>query len=115
LPVPGTVRFGDWEVEARLDGPGDVIVSAAAIGSAALVRAWRDGDRMRPLGLGGTKTLQDLFTDRKVPRALRRSLPVVEAGGEIVWVAGVAVDERYAASGSNGGAVGLTARRAPSR
>ena len=39
--------------------------------------AWRDGDRMRPLGLGGTKTLQDLFTDRKVPRSLRRTLPVV--------------------------------------
>ena len=26
---------------------------------------------MRPVGLGGTKSLQDLFTDRKVPRALR--------------------------------------------
>ena len=63
------------------------------------MRAWRDGDRMRPLGLGGTKTLQDLFTDRKIPRALRRTLPVVEAGGEIVWVAGVALDERFAAPG----------------
>ncbi len=52
---------------------------------------------MRPVGLGGTKSLQDLFTDRKVPRALRRSLPVVEAGGEIAWVAGVALDERFAA------------------
>ena len=38
------------------------------------VRAWREGDRMRPLGLGGTKTLQDLFTDRKVPHALRHTL-----------------------------------------
>jgi tRNA(Ile)-lysidine synthase len=115
LPVPGSARFGDWEVEARLDGPGDVIVSAEALGTTAVVRAWRDGDRMRPLGLGGTKSLQDLFTDRKVPRALRRSLPVVEAGGKIVWVAGVAVDERYAARGSDGQAVGLTARRAAGR
>ena len=40
-----------------------------------------------------SKTLQDLFTDRKVPRALRYALPVVESEGEIVWVAGVAVDE----------------------
>ena len=54
------------------------------------VRAWRAGDRMRPLGLGGTKSLQDLFTDRKVPRGLRRTLPVVESDGEIAWVAGVA-------------------------
>jgi tRNA(Ile)-lysidine synthase len=64
---------------------------------------------MRPVGLGGTKTLQDLFTDRKVPRALRRTLPVVEVRGEIVWVAGVAVDERFAA-GAEDEAVGLSAR-----
>ena len=63
---------------------------------------------MRPVGLGGTKSLQDLFTDRKVPRALRRSLPVVEAGGEIVWVAGVAAVER-----APGEPVALDARQAP--
>jgi tRNA(Ile)-lysidine synthase len=74
------------------------------------VRAWRDGDRMRPLGLGSSKSLQDLFTDRKVPRALRRTLPVVEAGGEIVWVAGVAVDERFAAREDDPAAVALSAR-----
>jgi tRNA(Ile)-lysidine synthase len=107
LAVPGRVRFGDWEVEASLRGPGDVSVSG--LGPAATVRAWREGDRMRPAGLGGTKTLQDLFTDRKVPRALRRTLPVVEAAGEIVWVAGVAVDERFAVPEGSGGAVALSA------
>ena len=61
---------------------------------------------MRPAGLGGTKSLQDLFTDRKVPRALRRSLPVVEANGEIVWVAGVAAAER-----APGAPVALDARQ----
>ncbi len=110
LAVPGRARFGDWELEARLNGPGDVAVTD--LGPAVTVRAWRDGDRMRPAGLGGTKTLQDLFTDRKVPRALRRTLPVVEAGGEIVWVAGVAVDERFAAEEGAPGAVALSARSA---
>ena len=43
------------------------------------VRGWRDGDRMRPVGLGGTKTLQDLFTDRKVPA---RAAPHAAGGGE---------------------------------
>ena len=51
--------------------------SRPSSGSLLTVRAWREGDRMRPVGLGGTKTLQDLFTDRKVPRALRHTLPVV--------------------------------------
>jgi tRNA(Ile)-lysidine synthase len=112
LPVPGSVRFGEWQVEARPGAPGDVSVSAASLESGAVVRSWREGDRMRPVGIGGSKTLQDLFTDRKVPRALRRTLPVVEAGGEIVWVAGVALDERSAAHEGHSGAVGLSARRA---
>jgi tRNA(Ile)-lysidine synthase len=111
LTVPGRVRFGDWEVEASLGGTGDVTVTG--LGQAATVRGWREGDRMRPAGLGGTKTLQDLFTDRKVPRALRRTLPVVEAAGEIVWVAGVAVDERFAAPEGSAGAVVLSAHARP--
>ena len=59
------------------------------------VRTWRDGDRIRPLGMAGTKTLQDLFTDRGVPRSLRADLPVVTVDGEVAWVAGVAVSERF--------------------
>jgi tRNA(Ile)-lysidine synthase len=113
LPVPGHVRFGRWEIEATVSGPGDVAISAAALGASATVRSWREGDRMRPLGLGGSKTLQDLFTDRKVPRGLRRTLPVVEAGGEIVWVAGVAVDERFVAREEGAERVGLSARSTP--
>jgi tRNA(Ile)-lysidine synthase len=108
LAVPGRARFGDWEVEARAGGPADVTVSE--LGPELTVRAWREGDRMRPAGLGGSKSLQDLFTDRKVPRALRHTLPVVEAAGEIVWVAGVAVDERFAAAEGAPGAIGLSAR-----
>ena len=111
LTVPGRVPFGDWEVEARLDAPGEVSVRADLLGVTATVRAWREGDRMRPLGLGGTKSLQDLFTDRKVPRELRRTLPVIEKGGEIVWVAGVALNERFAADERVPGAVGLSATR----
>ena len=110
LSVPGRARFGAWEVEAA-PGSGEVLVSADALGDALTVRAWRAGDRIRPVGLGGTKTLQDLFTDRKVPRALRCSLPVVEASSGIVWVAGVALDERFAAKGGDPRPVGLSARR----
>jgi tRNA(Ile)-lysidine synthase len=103
LPVPGRVRFGDWEVEARpvergeAAGGDEEVVAAERLGDAVTVRAWRAGDRMRPAGLGGSKSLQDLFVDRKVPRALRAELPLVEARGEIAWVAGLCVAEGFAA------------------
>jgi tRNA(Ile)-lysidine synthase len=111
LPVPGTARFGDWEVKAALGPGGEASVAAAAIAPLLTVRAWREGDRMRPAGLGGSKSLQDLFTDRKVPRALRHSLPVVESAGQIVWVAGVAVGEEYRAAPDEPDIVSLSATR----
>jgi tRNA(Ile)-lysidine synthase len=114
LGLPGTVEFGDWVVDARLGPRGDVVLDARALGDVVWVRGWKDGDRMRPAGLGGTKTLQDLFTDAKVPRELRRSLPVVEAAeGEIAWVAGVAVGEGFRAADDAPGdsVVGFSARR----
>jgi tRNA(Ile)-lysidine synthase len=104
LMVPGVCRFGRWEVRAELEagvppasGPDLAVLDPDALGSALTVRTWEQGDRMRPLGLGGSKSLQDLFTDRKVPRSLRRALPVVTAGERIAWIAGVAVSEEFAA------------------
>jgi tRNA(Ile)-lysidine synthase len=104
LAVPGRCRFGEWEVVSEhapataadgLGSPDEPLLDADRLGERLTVRAWREGDRMQPLGLDGTKSLQDLFTDNKVPRSVRRTLPVVESGGEIAWVAGVAVSERF--------------------
>ena len=102
LPLPGSCRFGGWELNARLVAtaepsadPSIATLDATRLQALLTVRAWRDGDRMRPLGMDGTKSLQDLFTDRRVPRSLRRTLPVVVAGERIAWVAGVAVSEEF--------------------
>lgn len=112
LLVPGSARFGDWEVSASIGDGGEALVAAKPLGVSLTVRAWNEGDRMRPAGLGGTKTLQDLFTDKKVPRALRHSLPVVTTEqGEIVWVAGVAVGEPFKAAPGEADLVSLTARQ----
>ena len=119
LTVPGVCRFGSWEVRAELergvppaDGPDLAVLDPKAIGSSLTVRAWRDGDRMRPLGLGGSKSLQDLFTDGRVPRSLRRFLPVVESDGRIAWIAGVAVSEEFAAKPGAGESAVLRASQA---
>jgi len=102
LRIPGSCRVGGWEVHAELragpvepEGPDLATLDARALGGELEVRTWREGDRIRPLGMTGSKTLQDLFTDRGVPRSLRRTLPVVTARGRVVWVAGVAVSDEF--------------------
>jgi tRNA(Ile)-lysidine synthase len=78
-------------------GPSYACFARADVTLPILARSWQPGDRMRPRGLGGSKKLQDLFTDRKVPAAQRVQMPVcVEAGGQgrILWVVGLALDER---------------------
>jgi tRNA(Ile)-lysidine synthase len=106
LTVPGEARFGDGVVTCEV-GEGDL----AGLAPTLQVRAWRPGDRMRPAGLGGTKSLQDLFTDRKVPRAHRHALPVVVSDGEIAWIPGVATGERFRATDESGERVRLDWRR----
>jgi len=106
LGLPGLFEFGTWELRATLEAAGpdaparaahsDVgMLDADRLGARALtVRSWRAGDRMRPLGLAGSKSLADLFGARRVPREARAGVPVVTCGEEIVWVPGVATAER---------------------
>lgn len=64
--------------------------AAAASGGLGL-RGWRDGDRMAPGGMRGTVKLQDVWVDRKVPRRMRRSVPLLVCAGQVVWVPGYRV------------------------
>jgi tRNA(Ile)-lysidine synthase len=60
------------------------------------VRNRRPGDRFRPAGLQGSKKLQDLFVDRKLPRYKRDDVAiVVDAQDRIIWVAGFGADEAF--------------------
>jgi len=66
-----------------------------------VVRTRRRGDRMRPLGMGGSEQkVQDLLVQRKVPKFARGFVPIVESGGDIVCVAGLRLDERFRVSDS---------------
>src|SRR5271170_7326734 len=64
---------------------------AAKVGEAGLVaRSFMNGDRMRPVGMRGTRKVQDIFVDRKLPRARRERFPVVTVGDTIAWLPGLA-------------------------
>jgi tRNA(Ile)-lysidine synthase len=104
LPIPGEIRHGDWVLRATVSGieslptdwrinrdPWQVYLDRARIGDPQLATP-QPGQRLAPLGMEGRhKALGDLFTDCKIPPALRAGWPLIVDGedGEILWVCGV--------------------------
>jgi len=123
LAVPGTVTIELAGLELSADGlqpvadvvlddPGRVCVCADAAAGGLLVRSWRAGDRIQPLGLRGHRKLQDVFVDRKVPRDERPLVPLVCAhDGTVLWVAGHVLSERARVTTRSSGMVVLKIRR----
>ena len=112
LRVPGvtdlpqrSMRMRAWvETEAPRawpDGRTSCVVDPGRLANENLiVRAPKAGDRFRPFGMRASKQLGDYFTDAKVPRAERTRAAVVIDGGNIVWVAGHRLDDRYRVTGN---------------
>jgi len=69
---------------------------ADKIGGVVTFRHWRAGDRFQPIGSNSSRKLQDMFVDLKVPKAERhRRVIGTTAEGEIFWVEGLRIGERF--------------------
>lgn len=104
LPVPGSVPLAmGWQLRAELAtgavpaDPWEVYLDAAVAGRLE-VRRRRAGDVLRPAGGRGSRRLQDVLVDAKVPRALRDAWPLVTVEETIVWVPGVRAGEGFVAA-----------------
>jgi len=72
------------------------VFDADAVGAAITLRHWQPGDRFQPIGMPEPVKLQDWFTNQKIPSSRRRELVVATtAGGEIFWVEGLRISERF--------------------
>ncbi|MEW9096705.1 MAG: tRNA lysidine(34) synthetase TilS [Clostridiaceae bacterium] len=60
-----------------------------------ILRYRRDGDRIIPLGMKGSKKLKDLFIDLKIPKEKRDSIPLICFGEEIAWIVGYRTSEKF--------------------
>ncbi len=88
------VSYAEPAVVNKTSGPDVAFLDAAKAKGNIKVRPPREGDTFHPLGLKGTKKLSDFFIDEKITRQVRRSAPIVEAQGKIIWVAGYQIDDR---------------------
>lgn len=59
------------------------------------IRTRKDGDKIKPLGMKGSKKLKDIFINMKVPRENRLTVPIVCFDNEISWVVGYKVSEDF--------------------
>ena len=97
LTVPSDIQIPGWTIKARLHQEKGALPYKSAyavrldegrVGRRLLVRGRRPGDRFHPLGMTGTKKLQDFMVDAKVPRGMRDRVPLVLSEEGIAWVVG---------------------------
>jgi tRNA(Ile)-lysidine synthase len=100
--APGTSVLdpgGSWRLTLstpRAPEPGELgrasaaraLFDADALPAALVVRSPRAGDRVHIAGVG-TRKLQDVLVDAKVPREARPRVPCLVADTVVLWVAGV--------------------------
>ena len=95
-----TVELTD---DSSLWGAPDVgYFSPEKVGFPIALRSFSEGDRFVPLGMRGAKKLKDFFIDEKIPRFLRKKVPVFETRDGIIWVGGLRTDNRFKADRMKG-------------
>jgi tRNA(Ile)-lysidine synthase len=80
---------GAAEVAMPLDHSAALFDVQAIAADGLIARNFTPGDRIRPLGMAGTRKVKDVFIDKKLPPGLRGRFPVVAMGARIVWLPGI--------------------------
>ena len=97
ITVPGETLLPGWRITATIEeaascehttNPYSALFDIDKLSGPIVVRRRRNGNRFTPLGMSGSKKLQDFLTDAKVPKTHRDSIPIVLAGNKIIWIVG---------------------------
>ncbi len=76
------------------------------------VRNRRAGDKIKPMGLGGTKKLKDIFIDEKIPLEERNKIPVIcDEDNNILWVVGKYISEDFKIDDTTKNVIRITVKK----
>lgn len=90
-----TIEYQNGQPKTFTNDPFTVFLDAEKLRFPLILRHWKKGDYFYPLGLNGRQKLQDFFTNQKIPRLQKARIWILESGGEICWIMGYRLDERF--------------------
>lgn len=85
------------DVESLRCPPDTILLDARALDGNPVWqwRRWREGDRIAPFGMKGTRLLSDLFSDLHLPLERRKSQPILTRDGLIIWLPGIRASRHF--------------------
>jgi len=111
LPIPGEVEIREVgrviRAFLRPAQPGasgynpEQSLDPGALGPELVIRNWQPGDRLWPAHSKGPKKMKELFEQRRVPAAERRSWPVAASGGKLAWSRGFGASAEFQPTGGS--------------
>ncbi len=76
-------------------GDNTALIDADKLTYPLTLRKWREGDTFTPLGMSGHKKVSDFLIDEKVSIPEKERQFVLTSAGEIVWLIGRRIDDRF--------------------
>ena len=93
--IPGEITAPEFGLKVLLDlAPGDSLPSGKGTASAATatLRNWKAGDRVMLRHSSGPRKVKEVLERLKVTGSGRNLWPVLDFGGQIIWMQGVEVE-----------------------
>ena len=84
---PRTVQFGEHPLIEYFD--------AALFPDQSVIRHWRDGDRITPIGMEGSMTVSDFLTNAKINVADKKKVLVLCNGDQVLWIIGFRIHNAF--------------------
>jgi len=75
------------------------LFKAMGKGEALVLRHWRNGDRIAPFGMKGSRLVSDVFSDAKLSLADKHNMWLLACGNRILWLPGLRTSRHFAVGG----------------